>query len=117
MGGEGRAHDALRRPLPPKHTETMKVKFQDRKGREFAVVLETAELEIESTLPGDSISRYSDGKPHQVGDTSISWSGNRVSRVDDISISSYSDGKVHQIGRMSISWSGNYVSRTNGTIR
>lgn len=95
----------------------MKVKFQDRKGREFAVVLETAELEIESTLPGDSISRYSDGKVYRVGDTSISWSGNRVSSVDDISISTYSDGKVYRIGGMSISWSGGYVSGTSGKIR
>lgn len=57
----------------------MKVKFQDRKGREFAVVLETAELEIESTLPGDSISRHSDGRVWAVGGMSISWSNGYVS--------------------------------------
>lgn len=95
----------------------MKVKFQDRKGREFAVVLETAELEIENTLPGDSISRYSDGRPCRVGDTSISWDGNRVSSVDGISIGSYSDGRVCRVGGMSISWSNGYVSGTSGKIR
>lgn len=95
----------------------MKVKFQDRKGREFAVVLETAELEIESTLPGDSISRYRDGRPSYVGDTPIGWNGNRVARVGDIGISTYSDGRVSYVGGMSISWSGNYVSGTNGKVR
>lgn len=97
----------------------MKVKFQDRKGREFAVVLETAELEIESTLPGDSISYgYGDGRPTQVGNTCIGWSGNRVSSVDDISITrGYGDGRVTQVGRMSVSWSGDRVSGTSGTVR
>lgn len=95
----------------------MKVKFQDRKGREFAVVLETGELEIESTLPGDSIDRYSDGRPYRVGDTSISWNSNRASSVDGISIDSYSDGRVYRVGGMSISWSNGHVSGTSGKIR
>lgn len=97
----------------------MKVKFQDRKGREFAVVLETAELEIESTLPGDSIFYgYGDGRPTQVGDTGIGWNGDRVSSVDDISIyCGYGDGRVTQVGRMSISWSGDRVTNTSGKVR
>lgn len=103
--------------LSRQNNETMKVKFQDRKGREFAVVLETAELEIESTLPGDSITRYSDGRPARVGDTSISWNNNRVSGVDDIGIITYSDGRVSNVGGMSISWSNGYVSGTSGKIR
>lgn len=79
--------------------------------------METAELEIESTLPGDSISRHSDGRPSRVGDTYISWSGNRVAGVGDISISSDSDGRVSRVGGMYINWSGGYVSGTSGKIR
>ena len=82
--------------------QDMKVKWEDKDGREFSIKVISGEFEY-GIIPGDNISYTWDDKVSQVGSVSISYTW---------------DDKVSQVGGMSISYTwDDKVSGTRGRVR
>jgi hypothetical protein len=95
------------------YSQDMKIKWEDEKGREFAIIAPSGEFTY-GMIQGDNISYDYSGKVSKVGNVYISYDySGKVSKVGTVYISYDYSGRVSKIGGLYVKY--DYSGRISGT--